>query len=1020
MSQNPTSVNTYTDISYGTDGLQKVDVIVPNTFDITSNVNPNPVKGVVVWTHGGGWEEGDKSTYTQITNPIALANYIVVSINYRLTTAAAPLYETPTGFFPNDLNDIKTVYKYLLIDGAGASAPDPTSQATWAKLRSYVLTYGVFFAGDSAGGHLTTLATFENALDNNGLFPVGMMNFVGPMNLVYDAVNNPYGTAAANLLNVYTQSNSSLLPTASPYYRLPTWELGIPNLQETSCKFYFWYNDNDTLVPPSSITPFVNNLTSYLPGKVTKYEVTVGARSAGSDGYPSIYAAGHNLGPDYNTGIASATIAVLDNLFPLTPPPPPPLTSFYLSGSDLGQFRSNDNYYIPITAHDPAPQLGPVAYNLVELLDGGSAICTSSTYGTNKLDLGTSTTGTTGITTTSFGSSVSSSTWLPSNLHLDPATGYIYGYLAPQTEYLKKYAVTVSATKSYTTSTASFTVINTFTLATLSQDPDVLTWVSSSTQSIIGGLISELSLIATHSEPQSPLEYSFVGTNTPYFGGFTITNHGNIVGQGITGTYTATVVAWNPYYPVELFDDGESYQTQDYEVYGGYANSFNGLAYTNTSTSFQLDGGHVDTFGAAIDGGTAKTATVYSYISADGGNARSTYGSTDFYLNGGNAQSTYEITIFSGGTSVTKYIQPLHDPDGGSADSVYTINDWPIDGGSVQTLFGTNDRALDGGVSTSIYNIYDLSGGYAATVYGQEDLNADCGHAQLIPVFDPSLAGPSYIYPFSTQTLTLNVTTPLVDVPYTGIYVRPFLNIKKREAYSKFINNSTIFPSNFMYRNDDPHFGMQKDLRMIIEFGIQSINLDDYATALWENFNRRRLTFGNVKVARGKDQLDNYLYDVVYIDIIDNIDGAKQVIYDQNNLYYPASIANMRTRLESIVLPNYTYISVDQYHLPKFMQTAQAGTYLPTNYIKVIPLCYTLPGKSSGIVDQIKLSGFDFKLYDFEIDRLIIQNSLDNATDKYLLFPRRDITSGLIQDNLIFGIDGVEIVDNNGNPITRT
>jgi hypothetical protein len=207
---------------------------------------------------------------------------------------------------------------------------------------------------------------------------------------------------------------------------------------------------------------------------------------------------------------------------------------------------------------------------------------------------------------------------------------------------------------------------------------------------------------------------------------------------------------------------------------------------------------------------------------------------------------------------------------------------------------------------------------------------------------------------------------------------------------------------------------------MFIEFGIQSINLDDYATALWENFNRRRLTFGNVKVARGKDQLGNYLYDIVYIDIIDNIDGAKQVIYDQNNIYYPASVANMRTRLESIVLPNYSYISVDQYHLPKFMQTAQDGTYLPTNYIKVVPLCYTLPGKSSGIVDQIRLSGFDFRLYNFEIDRLIIQNSLDNTTDKYLLFPRRDITSGLAQDNLIFGIDGVEIVDNNGNPITRT
>jgi len=689
------------------------------------------------------------------------------------------------------------------------------------------------------------------------------------------------------------------------------------------------------------------------------------------------------------------------------------------TGSDLGIFRTNDNYYIPITAYDPAPQLGPVIYDLVELLDGGNALCTTSTYGTHKLDLGNSTTGTTGITTTSFGSSVSSSTWLPSNLHLDPATGYVYGYLAPQTEYLKKHTVTVSATKTYTTSTASFTVINTFTLATLYEDPDVFTWVSSGTQSIIGGLISELSIIANHNKTQSPLQYSFVGTNTPYFGGFTITNQGNIVGQGITGTYTATVVAWNPYYPIDLFDNGRAYQTQDYEAYGGYANSFNGLAYTNTQTSFQLDGGNVDTFGAAIDGGSATTARVYSYISVDGGKALSTYGQGNFYLNGGNAKSTYEITIFSGGASGTKYIQPQHDPDGGSAVSVYTINDWPIDGGSVQTLFGSNDRSLDGGVSTSIYITHDLSGGYAATIYSREDPIADCGHAQLIPVFDPSLAGPTYIYPFSTQTLTLKVTTPLVDVPYTGIYVRPFLNIQKRQAYSKFINTPTIFPGNFIYRNDDPNFGVQKDLRMIIEFGIQSINLEDYTTALWENFNRRRLTFGKVKVARGKDQLGNYLYDVVYIDIIDNIDGAKQVIYDQNNIYYPASVANMRTRLESIVLPNNTYISVDQYHLPKFMQTAQAGTYLPTNYIKVVPLCYTLPGKSSGIVDQIKLSGFDFKLYDFEIDRLIIQNSLNNATDKYLLFPRRDITSALPQDNFIFGFDGVEIIDNNGNPITR-
>ena len=697
-------------------------------------------------------------------------------------------------------------------------------------------------------------------------------------------------------------------------------------------------------------------------------------------------------------------------------------SSFSLSGGNLGTYRSNDNYYIPITAQDSVPLLGPVTYALTELLDGGNAICTSATYSTNKLDLGTSTTGTTGITTTSFGSSVSSSTWLPSTLHLDPATGYIYGYVPPQSEYLKKYTVSISATKTFTTSTASITVINTFTLGMLNNDPDILTWVSSSTQSIIGGLISELKTIADHTKIESPLEYSFVGTATPYFGGFTITNAGNIVGQGTTGTYTATVVAWNPYYPVELFNGGESYQTQDYDVYGGYANSFNGLAYTNTLTSFILDGGHVDTFGVAIDGGSALTPRVYDYNPADGGNARSTYGSTDFYLNGGNARSTYEILLFTGGGAGQIYIKPLHDTDGGSADSVYTINDWSVDGGSVQTLFGTTDIFLDGGISASKYNNLDLSGGYAASVFGPDDLIADCGHAQLIPVFDPSLAGASYIYPFSTQTLTINVTDPLIDVPYTAIYVRPFLSIPKRQSYSAFMNDRTIFPSNILYRVDDPNFGIQKDIRMTLEFGIQELNLDYYVPALWENFNRRRLSFGNVKVARAKDQLGNYLYDVVYADIIDDIDGVKPVIYDKNLILYPASVDNMKKRLESIVLPNYTYISVDQYHLPKFMQTAQPGTYLPTNYIKVVPLCYTLPGKSNGIVDQIKLSKFDFKLFDFEIDRLIIQNSLDNATAKYMLFPRRNLTSTLPQDNFIF-VDPTTstsyVTDDSGNILLR-
>ena len=249
----------------------------------------------------------------------------------------------------------------------------------------------------------------------------------------------------------------------------------------------------------------------------------------------------------------------------------------------IGQFRSNDNYYIPITAHDPDPLLGPVTYSLTDLFDGGTATTSSSTYGTNLLDLGDSTDSII-IDLVSAGSARPESTWLPSTLHLDTNTGYIYGYVLPQEEYLKTYSLGISATKTYSTGSVT-TVANTFTLAILNNNPDILTWVSSSTQSITQGLISELSIIATHTETQSALQYSFVGTSSLASCGFTITNAGHIVGQGTTsGTFTATVVAWNPYYPLDILDGGLSNQSQDNDVYGGYSYSFNGTTATNANT----------------------------------------------------------------------------------------------------------------------------------------------------------------------------------------------------------------------------------------------------------------------------------------------------------------------------------------------------------------------------------------------------------------------------------------------------
>jgi hypothetical protein len=108
-----------------------------------------------------------------------------------------------------------------------------------------------------------------------------------------------------------------------------------------------------------------------------------------------------------------------------------------------------------------------------------------------------------------------------------------------------------------------------------------------------------------------------------------------------------------------------------------------------------------------------------------------------------------------------------------------------------------------------------------------------------------------------------------------------------------------------------------------------------------------------------------------------------------NKTYYPGSIGNQRTRLSQIQIAPGEYIDINEFMLPRYMRTAQPGEYQNLNYISVIPLCYALPGNSAKIVSRIKQSGFNFTQFNFEIDRIVVQNSIDNPTTKYLRLEKK-------------------------------
>lgn len=260
----------------------------------------------------------------------------------------------------------------------------------------------------------------------------------------------------------------------------------------------------------------------------------------------------------------------------------------------------------------------------------------------------------------------------------------------------------------------------------------------------------------------------------------------------------------------------------------------------------------------------------------------------------------------------------------------------------------------------------------------------------------------SDVYNLSAVNRTFNLNVISSTYPKsTNIILRSFMSSENRRRYQEFTNDSFVFDPSLIYRYYDYNFGVQHNVSMVLEFGIEQLFLPQYIAAIQENFYRRRFLFGDIKTAIAQDTSGNAIYEVVYIDIVDDQAGSNQYLYSKDNIYYPASIDNMRKQLSLIKLPNGTPISIDDYQQPKFMQTPQAGNYHIPGYMHVVPICYALPGQGRHIISRIKLSGFDFKMMDFEVDRLLVPSSQGNTGAKYLILERQTISDEIASDPIL-------------------
>jgi acetyl esterase/lipase len=102
--------------------LQRLDITIPYA---------EPPLPILVYIHGGGWMNGDKSTYRRICALYAQAGFLVCNINYRLT----PQYD-----YTAQMQDVASAV-YWAYRNCSRYGGDPSR---------------IFLVGDSAGAHLAS------------------------------------------------------------------------------------------------------------------------------------------------------------------------------------------------------------------------------------------------------------------------------------------------------------------------------------------------------------------------------------------------------------------------------------------------------------------------------------------------------------------------------------------------------------------------------------------------------------------------------------------------------------------------------------------------------------------------------------------------------------------------------------------------------------------------------------------------------------------------------------------------
>lgn len=249
----------------------------------------------------------------------------------------------------------------------------------------------------------------------------------------------------------------------------------------------------------------------------------------------------------------------------------------------------------------------------------------------------------------------------------------------------------------------------------------------------------------------------------------------------------------------------------------------------------------------------------------------------------------------------------------------------------------------------------------------------------------------------STRTFTVKVNARN-RIPYENLYFKAFPSQDQREIFDQIINNEEIFPSNLIYRSEDPWFGKATDIKFLEMAGLTPSTLAEYVDAIQDNHYWKRINFGEVKTAIATDDYYNTKYEVVYIEVVDPLnpqnDNVKEYVYLDHRPYVEYNLSTTNNLTDTI---NYGVAKPNSFDnmddrlvnsigysargmLPDWMTSVQPDKTV-VGFKRAIVLAYTVPGASKLIAYRLKNNGITFNQIDFTIDRYQIDNVLTSNFD---------------------------------------